>query len=132
MKVDHLSFLFFSPFPLLLSFLTFQLLLFFSAEMTTKFNQEFYARIKEKKNKFLSSIGQRRLKVVEKEKEKEVTKNGSSTLALDEGCVASPTLSIKEITPHAKKHKTCDKGKEKMGPVSGQTLRWLWLGLMKL
>ena len=70
MKVDHLSFLFFSPFPLLLSFLTFRLLLFFSAEMTTKFNQEFYARIKEKKNKFLSSIGQRRLKVVEKEKEK--------------------------------------------------------------
>ena len=26
-----------------------------------------------------------------------------------------PALSIKEITPHAKKHKTCDKGKEKMG-----------------
>lgn len=67
--------------------------------MTTKFNQEFYARIKAKKNESLSSIGQRRLMVVEKEKEKEVTK--------------------KEIAPCTKKRKTGDEGKEKVGPVSG-------------
>ena len=38
--------------------------------MTTKFNWEFYARVKEKKNEPLSNIGQHRLKVVKKEKEK--------------------------------------------------------------
>ena len=57
MKIDCLSFLFFSPFPFLLSFLTLLLFLFSFAKMTTKFNQEFYARIKPKKNKPLSSIG---------------------------------------------------------------------------
>ena len=53
--------------------------------MTTKFNQELYAKIKAKKNKPLSSIGAWRLRVVEKEKEKEVTEKGSSTPTLDEG-----------------------------------------------
>ena len=48
--------------------------------MTTKFN-EFYARIKVKKSEPLSSIGQWRLRVVEKENEKEVTEKGLSTLA---------------------------------------------------
>ena len=115
MKIDCLSFLFFSPFPFLLSFLTSLLFLFSFAKMTTKFNQEFYARIKAKKNKPLSSIGQRRLRVVEKEKEKEVIEKGLSTLALNEGRIASPTLSVEEITPCTKKHKTSDKGKEKMG-----------------
>ena len=68
-----------------------------------------------KKNKPLSSIGQQRLRVVEKEKEKEVIEKGSSTPALDEGRAASSGVSLKEITPHAKKHKTRDKGKEKVG-----------------
>ena len=83
--------------------------------MMTKFNQEFYAQIKAKKNKPLSSIVQRRLQVVEKEKEKEVTKKGSSTLALDEGHVTSLALSVEEITPHTKKRKLGDKGKDKVG-----------------
>ena len=117
MKIDRLSFPFFTPFPFLFLslFLTSLLFLFSFAEMTTKFNQEFYARIKAKKNKPFSSICQRRLRVVEKEKEKEVTEKGSSTPTLDEGWVASPALSVKEITPCTKKHKTSDKGKEKMG-----------------
>ena len=55
--------------------------------MTTKFNQELYTRIKAKKNKPLSSISQWRLRVVEKEKDKEVAEKGSSTPALDEGRV---------------------------------------------
>ena len=83
--------------------------------MTTKFNQEFYARIKAKKNEPLSSIGQRSLRFVENEKEKEATEKSLSTPALDEGRVASSALSVEEITPHAKKHKTGDKGKEKLG-----------------
>ena len=83
--------------------------------MTTKFNQELYAKIKAKKNETLSSIGTWRLKVVEKEKEKEVTKKGSSTPTLDEGRTASPGVSIKEVIPHTKKCKTRNKGKEKVG-----------------
>ena len=83
--------------------------------MTAKFNQEFYAWIKAKKNEPLSSIGKRRLRVVEKGKEKEVTEKGSSTPALDEGCVTSSALSVEEISPHTKKCKTSDKCKEKMG-----------------
>ena len=113
--MDRLSFLFFSPYFFKNFFLTSLLFLFSFAKMATKFNKEFYARIKAKKNEPLSSIGLRRLRVVEKEKEKEVTEKGSSTPTLDEGWVASPALSVKEITPCTKKHKTSDKGKEKMG-----------------
>lgn len=85
--------------------------------MTTKFNQEFYARSKAKKSEPLSSIGQRRLRLTdrEKEKEEEVAKKGSSALALDEGWVASSALSIEEISPHHKKCKSSEKGKEKVG-----------------
>ena len=49
--------------------------------MTTKFNQDMYAKIKGKKNEPLSNIGQRKLRIVdkEKEKEKETVERGSST-----------------------------------------------------
>ena len=50
--------------------------------MTTKFYQESYAKIKAKKNEPLSSISLRRLRVVEKEKEKEVVEKGLSTPTL--------------------------------------------------
>ena len=63
------------------------ILFFFLLERMTKFNKDMYAKIKEKRNEPLSSIGQRRLKIVDKgkEKEKESTKRGSSTPTLDEG-----------------------------------------------
>ena len=83
--------------------------------MTTKFNQELYTRIKAKKNEPLSSISQQRVRVVEKEKEKEVTEKGLSTPAPEEGRVASSAISIEEIIPPSKKRRTGDKGKEKMG-----------------
>ena len=85
------------------------------AEKTTKFDQKLYAKIKAKKNEPLSSIGMRRLRVVEKEKGKEVTAKISSTPTLDEGRATSPSVSIEEVIPHTKKHKTRDKGKEKVG-----------------
>ena len=44
-----------------------------------------------------------------------MTEKDSSTLALDEGLVASSALSVKEITPCHKKRKTIEKGKEKVG-----------------
>ena len=100
----------FSSFRLLFLILT---LFFLSAEMTTKFNQELYTKIKAKKNEPLSSIGAQRLRVVEKEKEKEVTKKGLSTPTLDEGRSASPGVFIEEVIP-AKKRKTGDKGKKKV------------------
>ena len=70
--------------------------------------------MKAKKNESLSSIGQRRLRVVEKEKEKEAAEKGSSTPTLDEGRAASPGISIEEVAPLAKKRKTGSKGKEKV------------------
>ena len=85
--------------------------------MTTKFNQEMYTRIKGKKNEPPSSFGQRRLRVVEKdkEKEKEIVERGSSTPTLDEGRATSLKVSIEEVDPPLKKRKAGDKGKEKMG-----------------
>ena len=76
-----------------------------------------YMKIKRKKNEPLSSIGQRKLKIVDKEKEKEseTAERGSSTPTLDEGRIASPTLSLKEVVPPPKRRKIGDKGKEKVG-----------------
>ena len=39
------------------------------AEMTTKFNKEMYAKIKGKKSEPLSAIGQRKLRIIDKDKE---------------------------------------------------------------
>ena len=83
--------------------------------MTTKFNQELYAQIKVKKNEPLSSIDQRRVRVVMKEKEKEVTEKASSILAPVKGQAVFPAISIEEIIPPSKKCQTGDKGKEKIG-----------------
>ena len=83
--------------------------------MTEKFNQELYARMKAKKNEPLSRIGQRRLRVVEKDKEQELMEKGSSTPTLDEGRLASLGISIKEVVLPTKKWKTGGKEKEKIG-----------------
>ena len=61
-----------------------------------------------------------------------MTEKGSSTLALDEGHVASPALFVEEITPRTKKRKTGDKGKEKVRASVWWMLRRPWPGLMKL
>ena len=84
--------------------------------MTTKFNKDMYAKIKGKKNEPLSNIGQKTLRITnkEKEKEKEVAERGSSTLTLDEGWTASPAISIEEVLA-PKRWKMGDKGKEKVG-----------------
>ena len=108
-KIGRPSFLFSSHSSLLL--LNFAIFNF--AEMITKFNQEFYARIKAKKNEPFSCIGQHKLRVVENEKE--TAKKCFSTPILDEGRVASPTLSVEEIPPCHKRRKMNDKGKEKIG-----------------
>ena len=55
--------------------------------MMTKFNKEMYKKIKEKKNEPLSNLGQRRLRITDKEKEteKETVERGSWRLKL-RGC----------------------------------------------
>ena len=67
--------------------------------MTTKFNKNMYAKIKGKKNEPLSNIGQRKLRIVDKgkEKEKETAERGSSTPTLDEGQTTSLAISIGEV-----------------------------------
>ena len=80
-------------------------------EMTTKFEQDMYVWIKAKKNEPLSSINQKRLRVTGKE----VVETMSSVLTLPEPRVASPTVSLEELTPlHLKKSGSGDKGKGKI------------------
>ena len=85
--------------------------------MTSKFNKEMYDKIKGKKNEPLSSIGQKRLRITDREKEKEVVERGSSTptLDLEEGLAASPGISIEEVARPSKKQKATNKGKGKVG-----------------
>lgn len=78
--------------------------------MTTQFNQEMYARMKAKKNEPLPSIGQKRLRVPKKE----VAEMTSSVPVHPETRVASPTVSLKEITPCQKKIHSGDRGKDKV------------------
>ena len=85
--------------------------------MTSKFNKEMYDKVKGKKNEPLSSIGQKRLRITDREKEKEVVERGSSTptLDLEEGLAASRGISIEEVARPSKKQKAANKGKEKVG-----------------
>ena len=84
--------------------------------MTSKFNKEMYRKIKEKKNEPLSSIGQKKLRFTDKEKEKELVERGSSTPILElDGQEASPGVSIEEVARPLKRLKVGGKGKEKVG-----------------
>ena len=88
--------------------------------MTSKFNKEIYRKIKEKKNEPLSSIGQKKLRFTNKEKEKakekELVERGSSTPILElDSQEASPGVSIKEVARPLKRLKVGGKGKEKVG-----------------
>ena len=89
--------------------------------MTSKFNKEMYKKIREKKNEPFSSIGQRKLRFTDKEKEnekeREIVERGSSTLVLEleDGQAASPGVSVEEVARPLKKQKVGSKGKEKVG-----------------
>lgn len=66
--------------------------------------------MKAKKNEPLPSIGQKRPRVAKKE----VAETTSSVLVHPETKVASPTVSLEEITPHQKKTHSGDQGKNKV------------------
>lgn len=66
--------------------------------MTTKFNKEMYARMKAMKNKPLSSLGKKVVRVVEKG-----TSITLATFVPEVMGMASPTPSLEELTPHPKR-----------------------------
>ena len=76
--------------------------------MTTKFNQGMYTRMRAKKNKCLSNLGARAMRVVEKGVS--VT---PATLGTKMTRTASPATSVEEITLLQKKQRVADKGKDK-------------------
>ena len=77
-------------------------------EMTTKFNQGMYTRMRAKKNDPLSNLGTRTVHIVEKGVF--VTPATPDTEMMR---TASPAASIEEITPLWKKQRVADKGKDK-------------------
>ena len=96
--------------------------------MTSKFNKEMYKKIKEKKNEPLSSIGQKKLRFTDKEKEKEMVERGSSTPILElDGQEASPGVSVEEVARPLKRLKVGGKGRRRSVPASGLMQRQLWI-----
>ena len=89
-------------------FIYFVLSAIFSAEITTKFNQEMYTKMRAKKNGSLSSLGKRVVRVVEKG-----TPTAPATSVPETMRMASPATSVEEITLQKKKPRVADKGKEK-------------------
>ncbi|KAL0006718.1 hypothetical protein SO802_008220 [Lithocarpus litseifolius] len=78
----------------------------------TKFNQELYASSSiENQDKPGTTHRSAEAQVVEKE----VAEKGLSNPVPEEGWATSPIVSIEEVTPHSKKCRTGDKGKEKVG-----------------
>ena len=78
-------------------------------EMATKFNQELYAKMRAKKNEPLSNLAQKRPRAAKK-----VMETTTSTLVTFDPKAASPTASVKEITPCPKKAHGGGKGKSKV------------------
>ena len=80
--------------------------------MMTKFNQGMYARIRAKKNKPLSSLWAKTVRVMEKGAL--VTIVTPSTLDIEMLRTASPATSVEEVPPQqSKRQQTRDKQKEK-------------------
>ena len=82
------------------------------AEMTTKFNKDMYARIRNKKDEPLSAIGTKSVCI---------TDRGTLILAALPSSptsvparAASPTPSVEELTPHNKRPRVGEKQKEKV------------------
>ena len=87
---SFLSFLFFLIF--------FNTCTFGHTEMTTKFNQEMYAKMKAKKNEPLSSLGKKVVRIVEKG-----TPITLVASVLEATRIASPITLMEEITPRPKR-----------------------------
>ena len=81
--------------------------------MTTKFNQEMYAKMRARRNEPLSSLGKKVVRVVAKG-----TPIIPVTFVPKTTRVASPPTLVEEITPRPNRQRSVDKGKEKVGSRS--------------
>ena len=82
------------------------------AEMTTKFNKDMYARMRNKKDKPLSTIGTKSVCITDRGVLILVALLSSPT-SVPAGA-ASPTPSVKELTPRNKRLKVGEEQKEKV------------------
>ena len=82
------------------------------AEMTTKFNKDMYARMKNKKDEPLSTIGTKSVRVTDRGVPMIAALPSSPTFV--PAGTASPTPSIKELTLHNKRLRVWGKQKEKV------------------
>ena len=77
-------------------------------DMTTKFNQGMYAKMKAKKNEPFSNLGKRTVCIMEKG-----VLVTPPTPITEPTRTASPATLMEEITPFSKRQRMADKGKEK-------------------
>ena len=82
------------------------------AEMMTKFNKDMYARMRNKKDESLSTIGAKSVRVTERGAP--ILAALPSTLIPGTGGIALPTPSVEELTLSHKKPRIGDKQKEKV------------------
>ena len=82
------------------------------AEMTTKFNKDMYARMRNKKDEPLSTIGTKFVRIMNRGTPILSAFPSSPTSVLVGA--ASPTLSVEKLTPRNKRLKVGEKQKEKV------------------
>ena len=80
--------------------------------MTTKFNKDMYARMRNKKDEPLSAIGTKPVHITDRGAQILVALPSSPTFVL--AGAASPTPSVEEITPRNKRLRVGEKQKEKV------------------
>ena len=81
-------------------------------EMTTKFNKDMYARMRNKKDEPLSAIGTKSIRITDRGAPILVALPSSLT-SIPAGAT-SPTLSVEELTPRNKRLRVGEKQKEKV------------------
>ena len=82
------------------------------AEMTTKFNKDMYARMRNKKDEPLSAIGTKFVRITDRGTPI-LAALPSSPTSVPAG-TASPTPSVEELIPHNKRLRVGDKQKERV------------------
>ena len=81
-------------------------------EMTTKFNKDMYARMRNKKDEPLSAIGTKSVRITDRGASILAALPSSPTSVL--AGTTSPTSSVEELTPRNKRLRVGDKQKEKV------------------
>ena len=80
--------------------------------MTTNFNKDMYVRIRNKKDEPMSALGTKSVRITDRGAPILAALPSSPTFV--PARVASPTLSVEELTPHNKRLRVGEKQKEKV------------------